>query len=239
MARPLRSWRAAALVSALGAVGCSSNDDGGAQGSGGQAGAAGSGVAGAAGSAGSGGAATAGAGGSDPGFVDPLNHPNWGPELCPPVADGTTVGTKSYEYLEDVVVKSCDGEPVSLRQFCGSTTFWLFAAHGWCPHCRKTSSFAESIQSDHADAGLATAIVLVESSSSTPPTPADCASWADVYGLKGVAMLYDDTGAVNKLYDQGYTALSMFVDRNYVVRNKLHTDNEAQIRGELAALLGL
>ncbi len=96
---------------------------------------------------------------------------------------------------------------------------------------------AEKISADYKDKNLATAVILVENASGAPPTAADCKAWRSTYGLYNVAALYDPTGVTKALYEQPYTALSVFVGMDRVIKNKLHTDVESQLHVQLSSLL--
>lgn len=178
----------------------------------------------------------AGAGATGP--AEPWKtNPAWGSDKCPPLPQGVTQGPLTGNYLANLTLKDCDGNDVALDHFCGASALWLFVAHGWCPHCKKTSSLAEQIQRDYEDQGLATAVVLVENAQGQPPTQADCKAWRTGYGLDHAAALYDPTGVALQLYEQNFTALSVFVGGDRVITEKKHTDVESSLRTSIAALL--
>ncbi|MEZ4265549.1 MAG: redoxin domain-containing protein [Myxococcota bacterium] len=162
-----------------------------------------------------------------------------GPSHCPAAPPGASPGFGLGDQLAPRTFKNCDGEPVSLDAYCGADGLWLFFAHGWCPHCQKTSGFMEGVVSDYAAAGLVGVNVLMETGSGGVPTAASCREWRDNFGLKGAVTLYDDQGAAQALWDTPYTALSVFVDRDRVIVKKAHSDDEAQIRNVLNVMLGI
>ena len=139
------------------------------------------------------------------------------------------VGYDKGNQLDALTLKDCEGNDVSLSEVCGAHAAWLFFAHAWCPHCKKSSSLAESIHSKYADQGLVTIHVVVEDAVQGKPDAADCKTWRETFGHENVLTLYDPTGASYVLWEQNYTALNVFMDGDRVITNKTHTDSQSTI----------
>lgn len=177
---------------------------------------------------GAGGTDTGGAGGSAGGGAGGGAGNDWGPDKCPSPPEGVTVGIEVGQQLPEFTVKDCDGNDFSLSELCGAEGLFLFAAHGWCPLCQSVSSKAEAIHDSFAGEGLASAIVLVQTGSSQPPTASYCQLWRDQFGLEDVLTLYDPTGSILQLWPGMSSSLSAYVDRDRVIVSKLQYDSNAE-----------
>jgi hypothetical protein len=181
----------------------------------------------AAGGNGNGGSSTGGAstGGSSTGGASTGGGGDgWGPEQCPSPPDGVTVGIEIGQQLPDLTVMDCDGNEYSLSELCGADGLWLFAAHGWCPLCQNVSTNAEAIHDSFAGMGLASAIVVVETGASQPPSATYCNVWRDQFGLQDVVTLYDPTGAILDVWPGPSSSLSAFMNADRVITAKLYHD---------------
>lgn len=164
----------------------------------------------------------------------------WGPDKCPPSSSATSHGhDERGTPLGRIVVKDCEGRDVSLDRFCGADALWVFAAHGWCPHCQAVSAEAESIMASYADRNVAAVNVLVESPKGEAPTAEDCKAWARRFGLgRNVVPLYDPTGmALLGLWDGPTTALSVFVSKDRTIAGKTHLDDADILRAGIDVAL--
>ena len=80
--------------------------------------------------------------------------------------------------------------------------------------------------------------VLVENAASQPPTMIDCKAWRDTYALTNVIALYDPDGVTKGLFDAGSSALSVFIDKDRVIRSKIiHTDDVTAIKAGIDGAL--
>lgn len=160
----------------------------------------------------------------------PIAHPPWGPSFCP--AESGTVGLKIGNQLpRNLELPDCDGNMVSLDSICGAAASWIFLSHMWCPHCQATAAQAEAIAQKYAGKNLAIVNVVIQNASYSAPTASDCTSWRTTYGSPNVVTLYDPTGKTKGFFEQNYTALSVFVDGQRVIKSKAHTDVRAQLVG--------
>jgi hypothetical protein len=158
---------------------------------------------------------------------------------CPATPAGVSVGYSTGDQLPEIVVKDCEGNDVSLDQFCGAEALFVFGAAGWCPLCKSVSSQAEALQDQYASRGLVSLNILVEDTSGGPPDAALCKLWRDDYGLEDVVTLYDPTGATLALWPGGSSSLSAFVDRSRIVTGKLvHESSIDAISAEIEKALG-
>jgi hypothetical protein len=163
---------------------------------------------------------------------------SWGPSSCPALPAGKSVGLATGQQLANLVVRDCDGNAYALDSVCGSSATWLFVAHGWCPYCQSVSKNAESTLSSYAGRNVAAVNVLVENAASGPPTMTDCKAWRDTYALTHVIALYDPDGVTRGLFDAGSSALSVFLDKERVIRSKIiHTDDVVAIKAGIDAAL--
>jgi hypothetical protein len=164
---------------------------------------------------------------ADSGVTQPPT--DWGSAKCEAVSSALPLGLKTGDRLGSVVVKDCDGNAVTLDQYCGASALWVFAAHGWCPHCQLVAKNAEAIHSSFGGRNLASVNILVQTASRGVPTAQDCKAWKEAYKMNNVVALYDDTGATEGLWDTNSTALSVFVSRDRTIVSKSHTDVTASL----------
>jgi hypothetical protein len=184
-------------------------------------------------------AACSGAGGDVPPPVQEIANPvdpGWNASLCPPESEAR--GWKIGDTLPPLTLKDCDGQPYELNQLCGAQEMWLYAIHGWCSHCRVTSSEAEAIHDSFVGRGLVSVQVLVQTTSGGIPTAQDCQQWRKQYKHQDVITLYDDQLALKPLWDQSLTSLHVFVDRQQKIRGKLYSSNRGRIAEEIEKVLG-
>ena len=166
-------------------------------------------------------------------------RPKLGADLCTAPPAGVSSGYGVGQQLAALTLKDCDGQPVAFSDLCGAAATWGFFAHGWCPHCKLAASFAESVAQTYGPSGGLVVNVLVQSSAYATPTAQDCQAWRAQYGHDAVLTLYDDSAASTALWDNSYTALSVFMNQDQVVIKKLHSDVQATIDLEMKVLLGL
>jgi len=165
------------------------------------------------------------------------NEWGWGTNQCPAAPEGVTVGVGTGDQLEDIMLKDCEGNPVSLSEVCGADATWLFFAHAWCPHCKKSSAFMEDVHASYEGTNLATVNILVETSSQGRPDAAACAGWRSAYDHKEVITLYDESGASFALWEENYTALNVFLDKNHVITEKHHSDYRGDVESGIEGAL--
>lgn len=84
---------------------------------------------------------------------------------------------------------------------------------------------------------MASVVVLVQTSTYGAPTATACKQFRDKYGHDDVVTLYAPTNQLNPLWDNNYTALSVFVDSDRVIQGKAHTDNKTSLTASISALL--
>lgn len=158
----------------------------------------------------------------------------WGPDKCPTgLKEGLDVG----DQLATIVLRDCDGNDFSLARVCGASALWIFAAHGWCPHCQLVSKNAEAIHDSFAGRNLAAVNILVETASYQSPTAADCKAWRTANKQQDVVTLYDPNSATRGLWDNNTTALSVFVDHERRILEKSHTDSTAALKASIEKAL--
>jgi len=165
------------------------------------------------------------------------NEWGWGTDQCPAAPEGVTVGLGTGEQLEDIVLKDCEGNPVALSEVCGADATWLFFAHAWCPHCKKSSAFMEEVHASYEGTNLAAVNILVETTSGGSPDAGACSAWRGAYGHKEVITLYDESGVSFGLWEENYTALNVFLDKDRVITEKHHSDYRAEVESAIDGAL--
>jgi len=165
--------------------------------------------------------------------------PQWGAHACVEPPSGVSKGYKVGDQLANLEMKDCEGNVVTPADFCGADGLWILAAHGWCPHCKKASQLAEgllqSVTSEGAD--LAAVVVLVETASQQPPTAADCQAFRTQSGHDKVVTLYAPISTMGVLWEQNYTALSVFANAEQILTGKVHSDVEVTLRAQIDAAI--
>lgn len=149
---------------------------------------------------------------------------------CAEPPKGIVVGTEKGAVAPDYLVRDCDDNDVHLADFCEGDATWLYEVHTWCPHTQAVSEFAESLHHKNKSRKLMTVHVLVENEDRQPPTARDCKEWKARYGLKDVVVLYDASQASKALNDSTFTSLSVFLDKQRIIRGKSHADAQDLIQ---------
>lgn len=80
-------------------------------------------------------------------------------------------------------------------------------------------------------------VVLVQNKFSQAPTAADCTAFRSQHGHQDVITLYDNANQMNALWHTNFTALSVFVDQERVIKHKFNTDNQGAIEAEITKVL--
>jgi hypothetical protein len=160
-----------------------------------------------------------------------------GPNACPAPAAGVDVGTFVGDALPDLTVKDCDGNDVSLKQYCGANAMWLYVVHTWCPHCNKVGDYAEKLASSYTSKNVVSLQIVYQNAKHAPATAEDCKQWRDDKNLSNAITLYDPGGVTKQLNDSTFTSLSLYIDKQRIIRGKSHTDDDASIRQGIDALL--
>lgn len=160
----------------------------------------------------------------------------WGRDRCPPLPADVSSGYLLGDQLDTLVLRDCDGHPVDTREICGADVLWLSIAHAWCPHCRQNAANMEATHADYRarERNLGAMNILIEGNElGSPATEELCASWRVQFGQDRVLTLFDPDDVTQPLFEQSFTALNVFIDRNRIIARKLHTDVEADIRNAL------
>jgi hypothetical protein len=165
-----------------------------------------------------------------------VGHGDAGPTGCAP-PPGESAGYDIGASLADLTVKDCAGNDYRLKTMCGASALWIFVADEWCLPCQHVAQEAETLYGTFAGKNVAAVNVVVQDIHGNPATAADCANWRDAFGLKNVMTLYDPMGVTNPLYDTGTTTLSVFVDKTWVIVDKVHTEDPTYLSNEINSAL--
>ena len=93
---------------------------------------------------------------------------------CIPNGTGTNIGDK----VGDFTLQDCDGNPVSLHDYCGNTkAVWFVLVAGWCTACDSYAPDANALWKEYQEMGLQLVFVLGETPAETPPTLSYCKTW--------------------------------------------------------------
>lgn len=174
---------------------------------------------------------------SDVEVQGPFAEQGLGAAKCPETAPGTSVGPEVGDRLAELELRTCDGEPFTIRDLCGAQALWLLRAHAWCPTCKSMSDAMEGIHDDFADRGLVTVNVVVQTPSFEPPDEATCEDWRDGFGLDDAIVAYDPNGATDPLDTDNSTSLNVFADEAQVMVDKIYTSSSTTVESTLEELL--
>jgi hypothetical protein len=164
----------------------------------------------------------------------------WGTDQCPALPTNVASGFLVGDQLGELVLKDCDGADVDLRELCGADVLWLSIAHAWCPHCRENGANMERMRNELAEDGdgIAAISILIDGNElGTPATAELCTGWRAQFGQDLVLTLFDPDERSMQLFERSVTALNVVIDRNRVIRDKLHTDVEEDILAAINAVL--
>ncbi len=113
---------------------------------------------------------------------------------CLPQGEGNSIGDR----LKDLQLTNCNGDVVSLHQFCGSTKAQLVVlSTEWCPSCDRVLPDVESNVQNLGAANLNAFYVMGETAGRVPPTASQCLSYARAKGVDPARMLMDGGEAPN------------------------------------------
>lgn len=132
------------------------------------------------------------------------------------------------DVLGEVPVRDClTGETASLKEVCGASATWIFAAHTHCPTCQATAGYTDDVANALASKNVAT-VQLVYNDNGT-----SCAKWRDAYKLGGsphIRVYEDKNGqAFNLLKKSNYTAAHVFLNKDRKITFKEHGLSKANV----------
>ena len=114
------------------------------------------------------------------------------------------------ETIEDLVFRDCFGMPSSIHGSCGSKATVIVNFYGWCTSYYDYLALADELQSTYGDRGLASMIVITESTLETPPTLAYCAWISERYDIRAATVIDEQA----KLEQLGAADLVVVLDRD-------------------------
>lgn len=99
---------------------------------------------------------------------------------------GTHIGDK----IGDFTLKNCEGQNVSLHDYCGEAkAVWIIMVAGWCGACDEYAPQAEQLWKNLRADGLQLLFVLGETPSSGTPTPGYCKQWQQSHGVSAPVLI--------------------------------------------------
>ena len=128
-------------------------------------------------------------GGGGPGPDDPGEG---GPAVDHCVEEGS--GPLLHDNIADFQLRNCNGDWVSLHDYCGSIkALWIVAVAGWCGACSAYLPQIAEIEDQARQLGrsLRAWIVLGADSNDNPPSQAFCQGYATRYDLDPTKVFYD------------------------------------------------
>lgn len=155
---------------------------------------------------------------------------------CPPVPQGVASGFETGEQLGKLRLKDCNGSDFALDELCGADATWILVVQAWCSECRETTAQSEALLATFAG-NVAAVNILLENADGKAPTAADCTAWRRSRGLAHVVTLYDPLRATEVLYDEATDPLHVILDKDRVIRTKLHGSEPASISAAISSAL--
>jgi len=155
----------------------------------------------------------------------PTVTPTWPPE-------GNQVGNRGPNFT----LNDRNETPHTLWNYEGDVILLDLSAM-WCGPCQSEAKNAEALYQYYKDRGFIILSVLISDYQYNKPDAADCASWADRFGLT-FPVLYDPDRVAWNLYNtEGYIPLNVILDRNMVIRYTETGYNENAIKNMIESLL--
>lgn len=140
------------------------------------------------------------------------------------------MGFNIGDQIDDVIVRDCDDNVVSLTAFCGASATFLFGAFGWCPLCQQVSSEQEQITDKYAPQNVASVNIIIQNGQGAAPDANYCKTWRDNFGFKDTITLYDPTGASLAIWGFSSTSsLSAFLDKDRIIVNTLEHNGDVSL----------
>lgn len=161
----------------------------------------------------------------------------WGPERCAAPPAGTSVGYARLDQMGPLSLKSCGGATVTLSDVCGADATWLYFVHMWCPSCQQLGAMSEAIADDYATRNVASINIVVEDFGGQRPDEEDCRAWREKFGQQDVITLFDPNGDSFVMWEQPYTSLNAVLDDKQVIKTKVHTAADRDIRWSIESRL--
>ncbi len=118
----------------------------------------------------------------------PYNHECGAPGGgdCVPNGNGSNKGNK----IGDFTLEDCDGNPVSLHDYCGNKkAVWFVLVAGWCTACDAYASQAEGLWKEYEEIGVQLIFILGETPSGGAPTLGYCKTWAMDHGVTAPVLI--------------------------------------------------
>lgn len=166
--------------------------------------------------------------------TSPLPRAEWGKDRC---ATKQPEGTGAGQRVRQMLLKDCDGNEVSLDDYCGAAAIWLFIGHGWCPNCKKTAGFVDEIAREYAARGVVVVNLLGQDAEYHTPNAEFCRAWRDKYALTDTVVLFDSYGDQAKSFENGATPIQVFIDVDHVIASRTNTSKPEVIRAQIDAAL--
>ncbi|NOZ00579.1 MAG: thioredoxin family protein [Deltaproteobacteria bacterium] len=106
---------------------------------------------------------------------------------CVPEGTGTTLDKN----IEDFSLTNCNGQQVSLHDFCKKTkAVWIIMVTGWCPYCAELVDQATQILKDYAP-DVEIWVVLGEDVNGNTPDQQECVAYANKHNFPRNRTFYD------------------------------------------------
>lgn len=146
--------------------------------------------------------------------------------------EGNLVGDRAYNFTLNDRYET----PHSLYNYWGRVILLDISAC-WCAPCQAEAAQLEALYQQYKNQGFIILTVLIEDATGGQPDAADCAYWADTYGLT-FPVLYDVNYSVWYLFNTtNYIPLNLIIDRNMIIRYKDTGYFETEIRSMIESLL--
>ena len=105
---------------------------------------------------------------------------------CVYQGNGTNIGNQ----IGDFTLKNCDGDSISLHDYCGDAkAVWFVLVAGWCGACEEYAPMAEQMWKQFRGDGLQLIFVLGENMASGVPTPGYCKQWKQSHGVSAPVLI--------------------------------------------------
>ena len=112
-----------------------------------------------------------------------------------------TVGVDECQYVPNITLYDCDGNPVELHSMCSKQISYLYTFADWCPNCidfatNRANDFYSHYRETVTDFEML--FVITQTRDVAQPTAASCQEIRERYGLT-MPVLYDPEGVTNSV----------------------------------------
>lgn len=160
------------------------------------------------------------------------------PEIDPITWD--SCGYNINDHMCNFSLMDQDGDIFDLYDHIGKPIILDYSTM-WCGYCQVAAQDVTNIQSIHSDSELLYVSVLIENTSGSPPTVADCDSWSSIFGIVDSPVLAGSRELIDANGKSGAPVTAwptfLFLDEEMIIKDVLRGYSKESLDYKLQGLL--